>query len=310
MPRFQRRVDSDTGYADGHIFIPIVSDFSTGATAPGAALATYNGIANISATNLNTAATAYTFSVPMNEYLTARYGVQDDLQEFFGTGQPVGAQGLQVGQPTTLSTASSLAGSNISVAVLSSTNFVTGTWVLVDTVASGVQEKALINAIPDGLHIQFATLKNAHTTPFPIAANLFTSPAGVSGSPPYTGITELTAVVAPRPKGILIKQLNCIYAILAAAATVNTISIISQQFVNQATLPAQTTLLALAANGLQTATNAANQFYVTPIPLPVASQVFINTRTTEVTLNWNVTTGAAASAAIVGVSVDVTYNYN
>lgn len=307
MPRFQRRVDTDTGYADGHIFIPVLQDFSTGATPPGTQLSTYNTVANISATNLNTAATAYTFFVPMNEYLTQRYGVQDDLQEQFGSGQPVGAQGFQVGQPTTLSTGSSVAGSNISVAVLSSTNFTTGVWCTVDV--AGSAEIALINAIPDATHIQFATLKNAHTTPFIIRANIFTTPGSVSGTPPFTGISQLTSVVAPRPKGILIKQISAVYAILAAAATVNTIGIISTTFIN-ATAPTQATMLTVAANGLQTATNTAGQFYVTPIPIPVANQAFQIARNTEITLNWNLTTGAAATAAIIGVYVDVTYNYN
>jgi hypothetical protein len=308
MPRFQRRLDTDTGYSDGHVFIPMNTNFATTGATPPTPAASYNTVTNIYVTSLATPAQAYTFSVPMNEYLMQRYGVQDDLQEQFGSGQPIGAQGLQVGQPTTLSTGSSLAGSNISVAVLSSVGFVAGTWCTVDL--AGSQEIALINSIPDATHIQFQTLKNAHTTPFIITSNIFTTPAGVSGSPPYTGVTQLTSVTAPRPKGILFKQITPVYSILTAAATVNTIGIIGTTFANAAALAAQNTVLAVAANGLQTATNAAGQFYVTPIPIPVAKQVFQTARNTEFTLNWNVTTGAAATAAIVGVYVDVVYNFN
>ena len=306
-PRFQRRLDCDTGFPDGHILIPVNTNFATTAAVAPTTIATYNTVTQISATSLGTAAQAYTFSVPMNEYLLLRYGLQDDDQEAFGTSQPVGAQGLQVGQPTTISTGSSLAGSNISIAVLSSTNFTVGTWCTLDV--AGNAEIALINSIPDATHIQFQTLKNAHTTPFIIRANIFATPASVTGSPGFTGLSQLTPVTAPRPKGIAFKQITPVYGILGAAATLNTIGIIGTTYVNAAAV-VQTTILAVAANGLQTATNAAAQLYVTPIPIPPAQQVFLTARNTEYTLIWNLTTGAAASAAIVGVYVDVIFNYN
>src|SRR5215831_7611437 len=230
MPRFQRRLDSDTGFADGHIFVPVLP---TSVTGSGAVIASaYNTVTNVVLTSLPTAVTAYVANISLNELMVMRYGLQDDLQEQFGTGNPLGAQGLQVGQPTTISTGSSVAGTNISVAVLSSVGFTVGTWCTLDT--GGSLETALVNAIPDATHIQFATLKNAHTTPFLIRANLFTTPASVSGPPPFTGQSQLTAVTSPRPKGILFKQLTPVYGILTAAATVNTIALVSTTFVNQA----------------------------------------------------------------------------
>jgi hypothetical protein len=245
--------------------------------------------------------------MPLGDILF-RYGLQDDLQEQFGTGQPVGAQGLQVGSPQTLSTGSSLAGANISVAVLSSVGFTVGTWAVVDTVASGLQETQLINAIPDATHIQFATLKNAHTTPFPIAANIFTTPAGVSGPPPFTGITQLTAVTAPRPKGILFKAIYPVYQLTTAAQTTNTIGLTKTTFAN-VTAPVVTNIIANANNGLAVATNA--QPYVTPIPVPVASQVYQTSRFTEYVIEWDITpSGATAIALLFGIFIDVSYNLN
>jgi len=103
--------------------------------------------------------------------------------------------------------------------------------------------------------------------------------------------------------------LTPVYGILTAAATVNTIALVATTFVNQAAV-VQSTIIASGANGLQTATNAAGQFYATPIPIPVAQQVFQTARNTEFSLIWSLTTGAAASAAMVGIFVDVTFNFN
>lgn len=236
-----------------------------------------------------------------------RYGMQDFLQAQFGTKLLTGSTGLPVGWPTTLSTGSSVAGTSINVAVLSSVNFVVGAVCLVDTVASGVQELATISAIPDGTHITFATLANAHTTPFPITQNTFNTPAGVSGIPPFTGITQLTPVTAFRPKGLLIKQITPRYVINTASLTTNTIGITETQYAEN-TSPTATvnTILTNAANGLGTAFRA--NVYVTPIPIPVANQKFFTNRNSDITIEWDVTNNGG-TIDLLGVDVDVSFIY-
>lgn len=306
MPRHERRIDVDLGYADGHIFLPVkAADITTGAGAT--EVATYNSITTGVATSLATAATAYTATVPIGPSIY-RYGLQDDLQQQFGSARAGGASGLPTGWPTTLSTSTVTAGTPTSIPVLSSVNFFVGQFILVDVVASGVQEFTQIVAIADGTHIS-ANLVNGHTTPFIITGNPFTTPAGVSGSPPYTGFSEFSSVVVPRPKGISFKQITPVYAILTAAATVNTIGLVSTTF-NNVAATTSVNIIAVAANGLQTATNAASQAYVTPIPVPVAQQGFQIARNTQYVIQWNITTGAAATAAMFGVWIDVVYNYN
>lgn len=304
MSRTQARQDADTPYLDGHIFVPILPQYvTTGAGAVSAAPA-----AGQFAVSLPTTATAYVANIPIGNLLF-RYGVQDDLQEFFGSGQSGGgAQGQAVGSPFTNSTANASAGANVSIAVLSSVGFTVGQWCTIDTVASGVQEFQQINAIPDGTHIQFATLKSAHTSPFPISQYTFTTPGGVTGRPPFTGVTEFSSVVTARPKGILIKAIYPVYNIGAVNATLNTIGLFQTTYLNNAPLPAPTAIIASGANGLITAFSS--NVNITPIPVPIAGQVFRTARFTEYVLSWAVTTGTAGTATLYGVFIDATYNFN
>lgn len=304
MSRTQARQDADTPYLDGHVFIPIIPSYvTTGSGAVSAAPA-----AGQFAVSLPTTATAYVANIPIGNLLF-RYGVQDDLQEFFGSGQVGGgAQGQAVGSPYTNSTANASAGTNVSIAVLSSVGFVVGQWCTIDTVASGVQEFQQINAIPDGTHIQFALLKSGHTSPFPISQYTFTTPGGVTGRPPFAAVTEFSSVVSARPKGLLFKAIYPVYNIGAVNATVNTIGLFQTTYVNNAALPAPVAIIASAANGL-TATFSAN-VNITPIPVPIAGQVFRTTRFSEFVLSWAVTTGSGGTATLYGVFVDFTYNLN
>ena len=319
MSRFQRRLDSDAGYADGHIFVPITSNLVTGS---GAAMATsYNGLSNLSVASLPTAATAYVATLSLNNALLFRYGVQDDLQEYFGSGginsqfpaSPFGAQGLPVANATAVITANAGPSPNANIALLTgnTANFAVGATVQIDTGASA--EFQTIVSISAGVSITVTALSKAHTTPFNVVQNPFTTPAGVTGAPPFTGSSNLTSVTAPRPKGILLKSISPVYSIAngVAAPTVNTIGIIATTFLNAQALATQDTILAVAANGLQTAANAASQVYVTPIAIPAGKQVFQTSRFKQFVLTWNVTTGAATgTAALFGVWFDVTYAYN
>lgn len=304
MSRTQARIDSDLPYVDGHIFIPILPNYVT----TGAGAVATRPAAGLYGTSLPTAATAYVAMIPLGELLF-RSGLQDDLQEQFGSLQAGGAQGLATPGQTTFSTGSIVAGANVSIAVLSSVNFFVGQYVTIDTLASGVQEFQQITVIADATHITVGAVKNSHTTPFPVVGNIFTTPAGLSGRPPFTGTTELNPVTAPRPKGIQFKQIYAVYTIGAVNATLNTIGLTQATFVNNAAVPTASNIIAVAANGLGTTFGANIQ--MTPIPVPLVGQTFRTSKFTEYTIEWDVTTGAATGTAVLyGVFLDVAFNFS
>jgi hypothetical protein len=302
MSRTQARLDSDLPYADGHIFIPILPNYVT----TGAGAVATRPAAGLYGTSLPTTATAYTVMIPLGSLLF-RSGVQDDLQEQFGSLVAGGAQGQPTPDQITYQIGSVVAGANVNVNVITSGNFSVGQVVIYDTVASGVQEFPTITAIPDGTHITFGTIKNSHSANAPITGNLFTTPAGITGRPPYTGVSQLTPVTAPRPKGISFEAIYAVYTIGTAAATVNTIGLTQAIFANGAAVPTATNIIANAANGLGTAFGAT--MYVTPIVVPAAQQFFRTTKLTEYVLEWDVTTGTGGNAVLYGVFFDVEYNY-
>lgn len=238
--------------------------------------------------------------------LIFRTGEQDDYQQAFGSARAGGAQGLPIGIPSTLSTASTVAGSSVNIAVLSSVGFAVGAYAAIDTVASGVQEFAQITAIPDATHITFNKLVSSHTTAFPIAQNLFTTPGPTTGRSPFTGSSQLTPQTAVRAKGIAIKQLNVIYAVNTTAITVPTVGMFATQFPNNSA-PVVTTLIAQATNGLAVAAQA--QPYTIPVPVPVAQAGFIITPNTIVTVDFEFTTGASGNVDVLGFSLSCAFNY-
>jgi hypothetical protein len=301
MSRTQGLQHQDTPFPDGIItFSPTDMIIATG-TGTGA----YTRIASGEWSLRVSTNTASQVMVPVSGVLR-RYGMQDFLQEAFGNALPRGSHGLPVGWPNTLSTGSSVAGSAINVAVLSSVNFVVGEACIVDTVASGVQETAIISAIPDATHITFFSLANAHTTPFPIASNVFTTPASVTGLPPFTGITQLTPVTAVRPKGILIKQVTPRYVVNTANPTTLTIGITETVYVH-GTAPATTvnTILTNAANGMPVAFSA--NVNVVPIPIPVANQKWFMNRNSDITIEIDITNNGG-TVDLLGIDLDVSFN--
>jgi hypothetical protein len=236
-----------------------------------------------------------------------RCGMQDDLQEFFGSAQAGGAMGLAVGHRTTLATASITAGAGVSVTVDSTVGFSAGSRVLVDTVASGVQEICVIQSITSATAMVLVNVVNAHAAVFPISQNIFTTPAGVSGRPPYAGMSQLTPVTAPRPKGISFKQIYISYIVNTTAITVPTCAMYATTYA-YGTAPVVTTLIASGTNGLQTA--ASTTPYVIPVPVPVANQGYITLPNTFVTIEFDFTSGASGTVDILGMEATCSFNYN
>ena len=302
MSRTQGRYDSDSPYKDGLIFVPILPTYVTS----GAGAVSNRPAAGRFATSLPTTATAYVLMIPLASLLF-RAGLQDDLQEQFGSARAGGANALPVPGFLSYTTAILAAGSNVSIPVIASGNFAVGHFVTLDTVASGVQEFPMVVSIPDATHIVVNTILNAHATNAPVTDNAFTTPAGVTGRPPFTGITELTPVTAPRPKGISFKAMYPVYTIGGAAATLNTIGLTQTIFGNNLA-PVTSNIIADAANGLATATQT--NPYVTPIVVPAAAQIFRTTKLAEFVLEWDFTTGSGGTGLLEGVFFDVDFNHN
>lgn len=300
MSRTQGRLDSDQPYKDGLVFFPIkVGDFTTGTptiTRPGA------GQVGVS---LAGSATAYVAMMTL-PFLVLRTGVQDDLQEFFGSANAGGAQGLAVPGLLEYSIGALTPGINKTINVTSSIGINPGAILTLDTVASTVQEFPVVASVTDATHIVVNSLANSHSAGVPLTLNAFTTPAGVTGRPPFTSTTEFNSTVAPRPKGIKFKQLAAVYSVATAAGTLNQLTLTATQYIPNNTAIAQTTLL--AATGMPEATNA--QPYVSPVNLPVANQNFIVTPYTQLVLEWDFTTGTGGSAVLYGVYAKVDFNFN
>jgi hypothetical protein len=308
MSRTGRRMDTDSiGISDVELWVPATIANVTGTLTPASTslVRTANGNSSLAIIASQTVVLEFPLSL-----ILARYGVADDLQQQFGGSLGASSNAQPIGSPFTLGTATTAAGSNISVPVLSSVGFTVGSPCLIDTVASGVQETAVINAIPDVTHIQFATLKNAHTftsanATFPIQMNIFSTPADAQGVPPLAGVIDITPQTTPRVKGILFRQIHPVYTVTTNPLSLNTLGMTKTVFAN-GVAPAVTVLLANAANGLATA--AAAQPYETPITLTIANQVFQTSRFAEYMIEWDVTTPVGGTANIFGFFLDVTLN--
>ena len=134
----------------------------------------------------------------------------------------------------------------------------------------------------------------------------FTTPAGVTGPPPFTGITQLTPTTAARPKGIQINTITAVYSVGAVDATVNTLGLYKTTYSNAAA-PAVSTILA-ASNLTKTHSTDATKPYVTTLTL--STPAMITTQNCELNLEWKVTTGAATgTSSIWGVILQCSYNY-
>lgn len=295
MSRTQGKYQADSGSNDGQIFISALNmDLISGT-----ATITRNAAGDFSY-NIGASQTCV-FAVALSALLY-RYGLQDDLQEQFGAGPgplTYGSQGLTVGGYTTLSTASAAVGNNVSVAVLSSTNFSAG-----DPVLAGTQKTSIVS-IPDSTHLVLQTIASTLASGSVITQNLFTTPAGVTGRPPFAGVNSLIPVTSPRPKGIEFKELYPWYLVSGAALTLNTIGITKTVAANNAA-NVVTNILANAANNLQTATQT--NPYLTPIQ--IASPAYQVTKYASYNIEWDVTTAGGGAARIYGAYLDVAFNFN
>jgi hypothetical protein len=155
-----------------------------------------------------------------------------------------------------------------------------------------------------------ASISTFTTTPPPGARGqasppaTFTTPAGVSGPPPFTGVTQFTPVTAARPKGIQINSVTFNYLITTNAATVNTVGVIDFVYAN-ATAVVANTLLAAATNGMQTA--AAATPYATTVPL--TTPAYLTAQDHLPVITWAITPGAGG-VSIYGVALNCTFNFN
>jgi hypothetical protein len=304
MSRTQGRIQADLPNTDG--YVPLMPGADIFQAVLAAETSAYHKIAAGEYSIRTTSASDAYSIIGGVTGIVYRVGMQDDLQEQFGSARAGGAQGLPVGVPLTLGTSSPSAGSLVSVTVDSTVGFSAGQAVLVDTVASGVQEYSFVSSITSGTVMVLTTLAHAHTGPFPIAANVFTTPAGVSGRPPFTGLSQLTPVTAPRGKGIAITGVVVDYIVNTTAITVPTVGVYATQVVNGVAV-SPTTLLTQATNGLATA--AAATPYSIPVALPVASQGFIVTPNTFVSIEFDFTTASTGSVDVLGMAVGVNFNY-
>ncbi len=296
MSRTQGRYDNDTARGDGQAFFSALN----GTLTSGTATATRNASGSFSL-NLGNSATCI-LAIPLTALLF-RYGVQDWLQEQFGAGPGglvYGAQGRAVGGYQTLTTASAAVGSNVNIAVGTSTGFTVGQPVMAGT------QQTFITAIPDATHITVSAITATLASGSVISQGIFTTPAGVTGAPPYTGVNSLVPVTAPRPKGLAVRAIYPVYSVAGAALTTNTIGLTKTVFAN-ITAPTVTSLITNGANGLATATNA--QPYITPINLAVPAVMQV-TKFAEFVIEWDVTTASGGTAELFGVFIDFDFNYN
>jgi len=141
--------------------------------------------------------------------------------------------------------------------------------------------------------------------------------SGIPGSAEYQGRPDTLASMAtgqpitPRTafkvKGFKLIEFDVIYTIGTAALTTHTCRVDQTQYVNNLA-PATTVVLASAANGLATATQA--QPYVTTVVLPVAQQIY---RTLNDLAFWvEVQANAAATTVynLIGIDCDIEFNFN
>ena len=109
----------------------------------------------------------------------------------------------------------------------------------------------------------------------------------------------------PIPKGIQINSIDAIYSVAGAALTLATIGVTKTVFANNAA-PVVTSLLANAANGLPTATQA--QPYVTNVPLTTIA--FLTDNDVEPIIELDLTTAAGGSVKLYGLIARCSFNFN
>ncbi len=131
----------------------------------------------------------------------------------------------------------------------------------------------------------------------------FSTPAGVTGPPPFTGQSQLTPVTSARPKGLQINSITFNYLITTNAATVNTVRVLDFVYAN-ATAVVVNTLLASGTNGMQTAASATP--YATTVAL--TTPAYLTSLDHLPVITWSITPGAGG-VSIYGLVLNCTYNF-
>lgn len=305
MSRTQGRVDSDVPYHDGHVFVsPLdATEFSSSGTVTTVRTAAGNYHIDLAASS------SITLAIPLSKMIY-RTGLQDWLQEQFGSGVIANAgssaNGLRVPAFSTYTTGSLTAGNNVSVPVQNSAGFAVQQVVTLDTSGSGVQEFPVITSITDGTHIVVNKIVNAHSTNAPVSGNTFTTPAGVTGPPPFSGISQLTPVTSPRPKGLAFQDIYPWYLVGGATLSANTIGLTKTTAANNATVASGiSSLLTAGTNGMPLTVQTNPYLY----PIKVTNANFQTTKFSEYYLEWTMTTASGGTASIYGVFIDVYLNY-
>lgn len=300
MSRTQLRYEGDQAFTDGQLPIP-ASDFVNAS----ASAASYSKIA-FGEYSLHCAASASAYVAIAGFNAPLRTGLQDNLQEFYGSNRAGGAQGFPVGQPVTYLNGGISAGQLVNVTVQSTIGILANSYVLVDTVASGVQEYVRVVSITSGTVFVAASIANTHASGAPVAANVFTSPASASGTPPFSGLSQLTPLTSPRPKGIKITSLTINYLVGTSNMASQTIGLAAATYVN-GVAPTITTLIALAANNLPVAFGATPYSWV--IPVPVANQVWLTSFNSIISLEFGFTTGTGGTVDVLGATIGCAFNF-
>lgn len=154
--------------------------------------------------------------------------------------------------------------------------------------------------------MQWGSTANGGAQALPVVPGVapgFTSPAPRAGRAPFTGASQLNPLLSPIPKGLQLKAMSLVYQ-NSAVVTLNQVGIQQTVFAN-GVAPAVTVLLPKAANGLSTAIGAAQQVTTVSLNIP-----FLTGRFTEYVIEWDITTPAGGSTSVVGIFLDVAYNYN
>lgn len=172
---------------------------------------------------------------------------------------------------------------------------------LFDIPFNSVMERVPTLGVGLDLQEQFGT---AAGVAGPSAVANTSDPADVAGRPPFTGASQLTARTGFIAKGLQVTDITLIYLVTGAALTLHTIRVDKATFVNNIAV-AVTAILANAANGLQTPTQA--NPYVTKVALVTPFNVTDNS---ELIVEIAATTQGGGAYRLYGAIFHCNYNLN
>jgi hypothetical protein len=131
------------------------------------------------------------------------------------------------------------------------------------------------------------------------------SPADVTGRPPFTGASYLSPVLQGRPKGFKLTDVTFVYQVTTNPLTAITCRVDKMVHANNVA-NAITPVLATGVNGLQTAVQA--NPYVTKVSTPAA--VFNTTDNSDIIVEASVQTPAGGTARIYAMILHGVFNFN